>query len=169
MSEDFILALVLCAIGSAAVLVAAIFAFRQKVYYDPNENQITEIEVPILGKLKTNTPAIALCFLGVVLGYLAYDLMKGRGPKLVKFQGEIAIDQSSVSGIDAVMVGVTSGSWLNTATPNGPNSSFPVEITVPNSWPSYSAYAFALGESRTRPAMIGANLEDHKFKLSIRP
>src|SRR5262245_16613814 len=167
MSEDLIVALILCVLGAGAIIIAAVFAFKQKVYYDPN-NQVTEIEVPFMGKLKTNTPVIGLCFLGVVLGYFAYDMMKSRTPKLVKFEGEISVDRDSIANIDAVLVGITSGSWVHTSTPTGTTPSFAVAITVPNSWPSYSAYAFAIGGGKMRPAMIGATLEEPKFKLSIR-
>jgi len=168
MSEDFILALVLSGIGVAMIVVGSIYALRQKTYYDPTNNSVVnEIDVALFGKVKTNTPAIALCFFGLVMGGLAYKTMAERIPQLVNFEGEIAIDQG-VDGIDALLVGVTSGSFLHTETP-GANHSFPVEIKVPNSWPSYSAYAFAIGANKTRAAIIGASLEHPKFKLSIRP
>jgi len=137
MSEDFILALVLSGIGVAMIVVGSIYALRQKTYYDPTDNSVVnEIDLPLFGKVKTNTPAIALCFFGLVMGGLAYKTMAERIPQLVNFEGEIAIDQG-VDGIDALLVGVTSGSFLHTETP-GANHSFPVEIKVPNSWPSYS-------------------------------
>src|SRR5262245_58558767 len=168
MSEDFIFALVLLAICLAIIAIGAIYAFRQKNYYDANSNTVmNELDVPLLGKVKTNIPAIALCFLGLIPGYFAYETMTVRSPKLVNFQGEIAIDQANVDGIEAVLVGVTSGSWLHTETPSA-NASFPVEIKVPNSWPSYSAYAFAIGSKRTRPSIIGSSLENPKFKLNIK-
>jgi hypothetical protein len=44
-----------------------------------------------------------------------------------------------------------------------------VAIPVPNSWQSYSAYAFALGGPKTKPAIIGASLERPRFKLRIEP
>lgn len=167
---DALIAAILCLLGLGAIAVAAKFAFSQKTYIDSNTGQaMTEIDVPIFGKLKTNTPAIALCFLGVVFGYFAYDLMKGRGPQLVPFNGEISIDQSSNPDVDIVMVGITSGSWIQPTTMNGANASIPVKIYVPNSWPSYSAFAFATGSTKTRPIIMGSSLENPTFKLSIKP
>jgi hypothetical protein len=168
MSDELVVALALCGLAAAAILVAAIFAFRQKVYVDSSTGQVTEVEVPGLGKFVTNTPAIGLCGLGVILGYFAYDVMKGRSAKLVKFQGEISLDRDLMSNIDAVTVGVTSGSWSHTTTPNGSTPLIRVEIPVPDSWPSYAAYAFAIGSTKTRPVLVGARLENPKFTMSIR-
>jgi hypothetical protein len=169
MSEDLVVAILLCALSFLAIIVAAVFAFKQKVYFDPQTQAVTDIEVPGLGKLKTNTPAIALCFLGVVLGYFAYDGMKGRQAKLVQFQGEVMLDQSLLAETNAIAIGMTSGAWSYTATPNGADVMIPVTISVPNSWPSYMAYAFLLDRAGARPAIIGARLEDAKFRLRMRP
>jgi hypothetical protein len=92
--------------------------------------------------------------------------MKNRNPNLVKFQGEVMIDPS-VTDINTVTVGITSSLWSDTSTPSG--IPINVGISVPDSWPSYSAYAFAFGGTKTRPAIIGANLKDPKFKLRIAP
>lgn len=167
--QDAVIAGILCLLGLCAIGVAAIFAFRQKAYVDRETKTVTEIEVPIFGKLKTNTPAIALCFVGVIFGYLAYDLMRGRNVQLVHFDGEISVDQESNSGVDVVMVGITSGSWIQPTTTNSAALSLPVKISVPNSWPSYTAFAFAMGNAKTRPAIIGASLDNPTFKLSIKP
>lgn len=170
MSEDVVVALVLCLLGLAAITVAIIFSMKQKVYLDTNNNTVTNIEVPLFGKLKTNTPAIALCFLGVILGYFAYDVTKGRAPTLVDFQGEIDIDKNSLSDISAVLVGMSSGSWMQTSTPGRSDQIINVLIPVPNTWPSYTAYAIAYsGTKKLRPAMIGASLSNPRFKLSIKP
>lgn len=165
---DFVIAFFLCVLAGAALAVAAFAAPRHKHESDPSTGQLTEMEIPGLGRFKSNTPAVALCFLGVVLGYFAYDSMKNRRPKLVKFQGTIALDQEVLSGIDVVTVGVTSGSWSHTTTPNGSTPEISVEIPVPDSWPTYAAYAFAMGSTKTRPVLIGAKLENPKFHLSIR-
>lgn len=168
--QDAVIAGILCGLGLGAIVVAAIFAFKQKAYVDKNTNQVvTEIDVPLFGKLKTNTPAIALCFVAAIFAYFAYDLMKKRAPDLISFNGEVDVDQGATPGIDLVMVGITSGSWLQTATPNGANRSVPVKITVPNSWPSYTAFALAVGSTKSRPDIVGASLDNPTFKLSIKP
>jgi hypothetical protein len=66
------------------------------------------------------------------------------------------------------MVGITSGSWIQPTTPNG-SGGVPVTISVPNSWPSYSAFAFAIGSAKVKPTIIGASLDNPTFKLSIKP
>jgi hypothetical protein len=167
--QDAVIAGILCFLGLCAIGVAAIFVFRQKAYVDRDTNTVTEIEVPIFGKLKTNTPAIALCFVGVIFGYLAYDLMRGRNVQLAHFDGEINVDQESNAGVGVVMVGITSGSWIQPTTTSGAVTSVPVKISVPNSWPSYTAFAFTIGSAKTRPDIIGASLDNPTFKLSIKP
>lgn len=171
MSEDFIFALVLLAFGLVIVAVGAYLTYRQKVYFNPADNSIiTEIDIPILGKLKTNVPAIALCFLGLVPVVFGYYQMKNRSPNLLTFQGDIAIDSASVSGIDEITVGVTSNLWSDFSTPDStaPNVKH-VTIQVPDSWPSYIAYAYALGKPNTHPARVGTSREDPTFKLRIGP
>jgi uncharacterized membrane protein len=170
MSEDFIFALVMLLVGLAIVVVGAYLTFHQKVYYNPADQSVmTEVEIPIVGKLKTNLPAIVLCFIGLLPIYFGYNEMKDRNPTLVKFEGEISIDPNSIAGINAVTVGVTSGLWSETTTPNAAAPSMNIAISVPNSWPTYTAYAFALGGPQTRPAIIGTSLENRKFKLRIAP
>jgi hypothetical protein len=115
MSEDFIFALVLLVIGGGIVALGAIYALRQKTYYDAKKEKIlNEIEVPFLGKIKTNTPAIALCFLGLIPGYFAYETMTERAQKFVELKGEIVMDPADIEGIDFVIVGVTSNLWSHT-------------------------------------------------------
>ncbi|MFO1104141.1 MAG: hypothetical protein U1E20_14700 [Methylocystis sp.] len=168
MSEDLIGALVLFALGAVAIVVGGVYLFTQKVYLDTNKGTVTEIDVPLLGKLKTNSPAIGMCFLGLVLGYFGYDLIGKRGPMLVNFDGEVTLDDYSIGETPvAIVVGVTSGSLLVTRTI--PPSPVKVVIPAPNSWQSYTAYAFALGGAKTKPAIIGANLSNPQFKLRLGP
>jgi hypothetical protein len=168
MSEDFIFAILELVFGLAIVGIAAYSAYQQKIYYNPADNSVvTEVDIPVLGKIKSNVPYIVLCFVGLVPVVLASNGMKGRSPNLVKFQGEVMIDPS-VTDINTVTVGITSSLWSDTSTP-GAGIPVSVGISVPDSWPSYSAYAFAFGGTKTRPAIIGANLKDPKFKLRIAP
>jgi hypothetical protein len=105
---------------------------RQKLYYNPTDNSVaTEIDIPILGKLKTNVPALVLCFIGLVPIVLAYNEMQGREQALVKFRGKVAIDPSIVAGIKSITVGATSGQWTQSATPNSANPTVDVSIPYP--------------------------------------
>jgi hypothetical protein len=168
MSEDFIFAILMLVFGLAIVCLAAYSAYQRKIYYNPADNSVvTEIDVPVLGKLKSNVSYIVLCFVGLVPVVLASNTMKGRNPNLVTFQGEVQIDPS-VTDVNTVTVGITSSLWSDTSTP-GAGTPVSVGIKVPDSWPSYSAYAFAFGGTKTRPVIIGANLKDPNFKLRIAP
>jgi hypothetical protein len=154
-------------VGLVVVVIGAYLVFHQKVYYDPKGKSVTAIEIPWFGKFKTNVPALALCIGSLAIIWLGHNEMKDRGAKLVEFKGEVAIDPDGLKGINAITVGVTSGLWTPTSTPTAPIMD--VSILVPNSWPSYTAFAFALGGARTRPAIIGTSLGNPQFKLSIQP
>lgn len=171
LSAEFALAVLFFIAGIAIIAIGAYSAIYQKVFFDASKKSVvTEVELPFFGKVKTTAPAIALCFIGLVPLYFGYHLVKDRNPTLVKFNGEVSIDPASASGISAITVGVTSGLWSQTETPpDGSSSKMNVEIAVPDSWPSYTAYAFALGGPQTRPAIIGTSLGERKFKLKIAP
>lgn len=171
LSAEFALAVLFFFAGIVIIAIGAYSAIHQKIYYDANKKSVaTEVDIPLLGKVKTTAPAIALCFIGLAPLYFGYNLVKGRNPTLVKFNGEVSIDPISASGISAITVGVTSGLWSQTETPpDGSSAKMNVEIAVPDSWPSYTAYAFALGGPQTRPAIIGTSLGEPKFKLRIGP
>ena len=167
MSEDFVFALVLLAVGVVIVGVGAWLTYRQKVYYNPADNSVmTKVDVPLLGKFRTNIPALALCFLGVVPVYLGYLEMTSRAPMLVPFKGEVTLDRADAASIPAITVGITSSAWSTLTTPQG-QLSIPVIIKVPDTWQSYSAYAFTLG-SKPRLNIAGAS-PDRTFKLKIEP
>lgn len=67
-----------CIFGlSALSLVFGFIALlAQKTYIDTNSQQQTEIEVPILGKMKTNFPALVFVFLGIGLPLVALHYLK---------------------------------------------------------------------------------------------
>jgi hypothetical protein len=169
MMQDFIYAVLLLLAGLVILGIGAYSAIHQKVYFDASKKTVaTEVDIPLLGKLKTNAPAIALCFIGLVPLLLGYNQMKNRNPTLVKFEGEVNKDPNSIQGMNAITVGITSGLWSQTETPDG-SPQMNVALSVPDSWPSYTAYAFALGGPQTRPAIIGTSLGEPKFKLRIGP
>ena len=104
-SQDFIFATLMLAVGLLISILGVYSTLRQKLYYNPTDNSVaTEIDIPILGKLKTNVPALVLCFIGLVPIVLAYNEMQGREQALVKFRGKVAIDPSIVAGIKSITV-----------------------------------------------------------------
>jgi hypothetical protein len=150
MSDDFTFALAMLVIGLAIIGIGATYSLRQKLYFNAADNTVTtEIDIPFLGRLKSNAPAIALCFVGLVPVVLAYNVMRNRAPKLETFSGEVTVDKDSLTNMNAVMVGLTSGLWSTTSSPpDDAASTLVISIAVPDSWPSYAAYAFALGDQR---------------------
>jgi hypothetical protein len=175
MSEHAIIALVMLgAIGLPMVICGIISLFKQKIHVGADGKPImNELNIPKLGKLKTNTAAGLLAGLGACVVFMAYLVEKtgieSLQPKLVTFRGEITLDEHPEPEIPSITIGLTSGSWFQTSTPNTGDRTIVVQLTVPNSWPSYSAYAFAPGSSRVRPKIIGTSLEDPKFSLKVGP
>ena len=150
----------------AGIMIIAIGAYS--IYSESKKTENTKIQIPLLGSIETRVPAIALCFLGLVPFYFTYSLADSK-PNMVKFDGEVAIDPGSLAGTNAIMVGVTSGLWSQTETMDTASPKIKVSIPVPDSWPTYVAYAFTIGGSQTRPAIIGTSLDNPKFKLKIGP
>jgi len=168
MSQEFALAALFFIAGITIIAIGAYSAATQRIYYDAEKKTVaTEVEIPFIGKVRTTAPAIALCFIGLAPLWFGYNLVSHRDPTLVKFEGEVSIDPASAQGINAITVGITSGLWSQTETPT--DQTLKVAISVPDSWPSYSAYAFALGGPQTRPSIIGTSLEERKFKLRVGP
>jgi uncharacterized membrane protein len=169
MSEDFKYAIALLLIGVLIIAIGAYLAFRQKTYVNPQDNSVmTEVDIPFLGKVKTNIPAIALCFIGLVPVYFGYKEMTGRDPQTVTFTGQLIVDSALASQVRNVSVGITSSSWSQLATPSGPVP-VSVQISVPANWQSYTAYAFPLEGANTRPIFVGTSLGNPKFELKISP
>jgi len=174
MSEYSVVALAMLAIGLLMLVCGIIATFKQKVYVDARGKPLmNEINIPFWGKVKTNTPAIALAALGAFVVWQAGGLeIKGiehSQPAMVTFTGELILEGQSLTDIPSITVGLTSGSWLSTATPGTGERTIPVQIAVPNSWRSYSAYVFAPNDSRIRPKVIGTSLDDPKFSLRVGP
>ena len=161
-------------VGLPLVICGIISLFKQKVFLDAAGKPVmNELHIPRLGKVKTNVAAGLLAALGAAVCYLVY-LVETTGiersqPKLVTFRGEVTLDGQDQPENPSITIGVTSGSWFQTATPGPNDRTIAVQLTVPNSWPSYSAFVFAPNSGRVRPKIIGTSLEDPKFNLRVGP
>lgn len=60
-------------ISSLSIVLGFIALLTQTIYIDRESNQPTEIEIPFLGKLKTNIPSIVFVFLGCGLAFYTFD------------------------------------------------------------------------------------------------
>lgn len=56
-----------CAAAGFIMIAGGIFMiYKQKIYIDRESQQVTEIETPLLGKFRTNVPALVLFVLGFI-------------------------------------------------------------------------------------------------------
>jgi hypothetical protein len=171
MSEYSIVALGMLVIGVLILACGVIAIFKQKTYVDPTGKSVqNEIDIPLWGKVKTNTPAIVLAFLGAFVvwqaGKLETTIIEHNEPAMVPITGELVID-GQLPNIPSLTVGLVSGGWVQTATLGGERT-IPVRITAPNSWSSYFAFVFSQNDGRVRPKMIGTG-PNSNFSLKVEP
>ena len=61
-------------VAALSIILGFIALLTQKIYLDPDTKQpTTEVEIPFLGKLRTNIPALVFVFLGIVLAAFAFN------------------------------------------------------------------------------------------------
>jgi hypothetical protein len=96
---DHSIILLLTAISGAVVLLGTMLLIgMRRIYIDKETNQPTEFEFPLLGKMKTQTPALFLiavgCMLSAYSGYQAAALSKQSVSATVPgtLDGEIQLD-----------------------------------------------------------------------------
>ncbi|MBO3760805.1 hypothetical protein [Ciceribacter sp. L1K22] len=156
-SLSFVVLAALCILGSIFVL--------SRVKYNPGAG--TEINIPFLGTMKTDVPAIGGLLVGIVFAGFAYDLQRPNKIEFVNFTGKVHIDPEVLRDVPAVVVGVTTSRWNLTETPRD-NGTMEITIPVPNNWDNYTAYAFAHGVPSVRPAVEGLRLDAASFELDLK-
>jgi hypothetical protein len=75
--------LVIYGIGTLVVLLGFLALLAQKIYI-AEDGKPTEVELPILGKMRTNYPALIFAFLGV--GLLFYGISKCYPPRTIRWE-----------------------------------------------------------------------------------
>jgi len=156
-------------LAGLAIIGLAYYALQRESKGD------SSFKLPFFGEVNTSVPAVSLVALAVVSLFFAYMLKAGEDQaasatvKTITFHGQVEIDPDSVSDISSIEVGVTSAPWILNQTPDKKSPTINVTIPVPDSWQSYTAYAFALGGPKVRPVVVGASLNDPNFKLRIGP
>ncbi len=60
-------------ISALTIILGFVALLKQKTYVDPDTRKPTEIEIPIIGKMRTNYPALVFVFAGVALAVLAFN------------------------------------------------------------------------------------------------
>lgn len=148
---------------AAFCILGSIFVFS-RIKYNPDSS--TEIDIPIIGKVKTDYPAIAVIFLGTVFAWFGYDLSRPDKVEVVNFKGKVVVDPEVLSDVETVVFGVTTNRWNRTETPRDGTLEF--TIPVPANWDNYTAYAFAHGVTSVRPAVEGLRLDEANFELDLK-
>jgi hypothetical protein len=73
-TPSFVLALVVLFVALTTVLGGVVALLKQKVMVD-DKGQVTEIEIPLLGKFRSNYPSLAAIVIGALLAYgVLYDV-----------------------------------------------------------------------------------------------
>lgn len=131
---DHSIILVLTAVSGAVVLLATMLLIgMRRIYIDKETNQPTEFEFPLLGKMKTQTPALFLIAMGGMLSayssYQAAELWKQSITATVPgtLDGEIQLD-----GAKATVLVLAVPSQYENARQSSGKFSLPVQL-LPNS------------------------------------
>lgn len=86
--------LIIYGISTLTIILGFIALLTQKIYIDRNTQQPTEIEIPTVGRMKTNFPALVFVVLGFFLAF--YTIPKSFPPQ----KNEWVVTGSFVSGED---------------------------------------------------------------------
>jgi hypothetical protein len=78
-----IVALAFCLAG-LLIILGFVALLKQKTYLDSATLQPVEIELPVVGRVKTNYPAIVFVILGFMLAYVAFE--KSFPPRKVEWR-----------------------------------------------------------------------------------
>jgi len=140
----FILYLVLAAFA----LVLGFFALlKQKTYLDAQTGAVTtEIEVPFVGKLKTNAPALAFVIVGLAFGYLANQEKANEAKETwtttipITIEGQLK-SQQNVPDWSSTEINVVPSSL--TGQQVGPAGKYRIVVEVPK-WQSFDDWLGAI-------------------------
>ena len=81
--------------------------FKQKTIVDQN-GDVTEVEIPLFGKIRSNYPAAVIGFFSLVSIYFVYALWQDQNIEQVEFHGALKIPEELRDAIPAVVFGVSS-------------------------------------------------------------
>lgn len=91
-------------IGFISIILGFVALLRSTTYLDQNTQKVVEIEVPKLGKFKSNYPSIAFVIVGALLIYFTFN--KSYPPEKVewKISGSITgIEGRDVLSVDLIL------------------------------------------------------------------
>jgi hypothetical protein len=103
-TTSFILALVVLLVALIATAGGIAALLMQKVVVN-DAGQVTEIEIPFLGKFKTNYPSLAAVAIGTILAYGVLHI-QGIHPETIPITAKVLLDHPSRQLVSDVFVGV---------------------------------------------------------------
>ncbi len=84
-------------LASISILLGFIALLKQKTYLDSKTNQPTDVEVPLVGRLKTNYPALVFVFLGFCLAFYVVHKSLPQKEIIWKITGSIVDPKSEIN------------------------------------------------------------------------
>jgi hypothetical protein len=86
---------VVLGISFVLIVLALVALLLQKRYIDSETKQVTEIELPLIGKIRTNVPAIAFLVFGVFLAYVSLIRSRDEEPQPWYVSGGVDLPAAS--------------------------------------------------------------------------
>jgi hypothetical protein len=154
MDPRFILSLVSMAVGLTLCLGSLYVLLRQKPVVD-QRGRVTQIQLPIFGKLKTNYPSLVAFFIGAFLVW--FPLYKWPAPPPVvriPVSGKITLQGKMTH--NEVMVGIVPGNLV----PLRDDGSYDLEVLEGEH--TYTGVAYYAGREATDVYLGGVAVEDGK-------
>jgi hypothetical protein len=89
----FIFSMTCLALGFVALL-------KQKLYIDSKTNQLTEVDLPIVGKMRTNYPALVFVIAGCAAMFPVYSMYQAASDDKEDYliTGKVEIDRATTTG-----------------------------------------------------------------------
>jgi len=103
-SSSFVLALVVLLVAVVATLGGVIALLKQKLIVD-EAGHVTEIEIPLLGKFRSNYPSLAAVAIGTLLAYGVLHTL-GIHPEKIPIIAKVLLKHPSQPLMSDVFVGV---------------------------------------------------------------
>lgn len=75
---------IICGLSILSIILGFIALLSQKIYIDSNTQELTQIKIPLIGKMKTNYPALVFVFIGFSLSLIAFE--EAYPPKKVHWE-----------------------------------------------------------------------------------
>jgi hypothetical protein len=103
-TSSFVLALVVLLVAIVATLGGVIALLKQKVVVD-EAGHVTEIEIPLVGKFKSNYPSLAAVAIGTLLAFGVLHTL-GIHPEKIPIIAKVLLKHPSQQLVSDVFVGV---------------------------------------------------------------